>query len=247
MAKFCMRCGKQNPDSAMICYMCGHQLTGGVTPNFRVNGGQQNNTNPQMNINQQYNMNPQMNMNQQYNANPQMNTNWQPNSNVMTNNEIVDVVTPNNIIRIIAIILEIICFLPTFLVSCGSRTVKITAVTALTGYQDPNGMETGVDGNELAILLFVMPCVIFAICLARNTIAENVAAVITAIAAGCDVWFWTTFKSNVAAIAVDNECTMEATSWYTINLLLLIAIIALMVLILIKSITWDRSLFSKRY
>lgn len=147
--------------------------------------------------------------------------------------------TPKNIIRGLAVILEVLCFMPMFLVSCYGEDVEVSAKTALCGYED-----IGIDPSLLSLFAFVVPIVLFAAWFLKGKVKENVIKIVVLGLTMGDICFWVSFKNKVVEIAEKNYCDFETTSAYTINLVLLGIVGLLVIADLFKLLLLDQSLFA---
>lgn len=152
--------------------------------------------------------------------------------------------TVKNIIRLLAILLEIICFLPTFVVSCGNRSENVNVVMGITGYKDTSGMGMDTDGSLWLLILIVIPVILFAIWFLNNVLTEKSMTIIAMVLTVSDLVLWNVFKSNVSTIASEMQCEFQTTTWFTLNLILLFILLVIFILLIAKKAILDRPLIS---
>lgn len=123
-----------------------------------------------------------------------------------------------NMIRIIALISMIFCFIPTFLVSCSGQTVKLSVLDCLVGLESQG--EKITDAHPICILYLLIPIVVFIIWILKKHINEKQMVMSTAICSVIDLVMWFILNSQIKATAEENYCSARPTIAYWINIIL---------------------------
>ena len=149
-------------------------------------------------------------------------------------------VTAKNIIRVLSVIVTIIFFCPTFLVSCSGQTIDVSAMNVVGGIKSYG--ESVVKPQPLLLICLLLPIAIFVILFLNKKFTDDKAALITAICAAVDLIVWIIFRVQAKKAALKNYCTFKVTGWYVFNIIFLICIIALAVLVLFRVIHMQEDL-----
>ena len=149
-------------------------------------------------------------------------------------------VTLKNVIRVFAIILEIVCFVPTFLVSCSGEQINVSVLKLLQGI-DVEGT-TITEANPVCIIYFLMPLILLLVWFLKGKIKEKIIEVVALIAAGIDFIAWFVLKGNVANYVEKNYCTMKITGWFYLNQIILFIILLLSVVIVMGLVDSEKSI-----
>ncbi|MBR4671374.1 MAG: zinc ribbon domain-containing protein [Butyrivibrio sp.] len=149
-------------------------------------------------------------------------------------------VTAKNIIRVLSVIVIIIFFCPTFLVSCSGQTIDVSAMNVVGGIKSYG--ESVVKPQPLLLICLLLPIAIFVILFLNKKFTDDKAALITAICAAVDLIVWIIFRVQAKKAALKNYCTFKVTGWYVFNIIFLICIIALAVLVLFRVIHMQEDL-----
>ena len=161
----------------------------------------------------------------------------------MDQEKIKEQVTVRNIIRAISVILAVLFFVPSFMVSCSGSKVNISAVNAIGGRV--NGEEVSSPNPGLIILLLI-PVAIFAVWCLKTKLNAKYAAIITVAAAGLDFILWLVFRGRVEAIASENYCEFKVLGGFVFTILFLLILIAGTICILLGYLQTDISLIQAR-
>jgi ribosomal protein L40E len=152
------------------------------------------------------------------------------------------VVTVKNILRVLSVIVTIIVFCPTFLVSCSGQKIDVSVMTAVGGLQSYG--ETVVEPHPIMLIALLLPVAVLVILFIKK-IADEKAALITAICGGIDLVVWFVFRSAVKKAAEENYCTFKATGWFTFNIISLVVIVVLSVLVVAKILNMQEDLLKR--
>lgn len=124
----------------------------------------------------------------------------------------IERINPQNIIRVLAVVLEIMCFVPVFLVSCDGKVTEVCMKTAITGHED-----AGIEADMFYLWAFIIPILILGIWFFKERIQKIAIRVIVLALAAMDIALWVSFKNEIIEIADNNYCEFETTSAYTAN------------------------------
>lgn len=152
------------------------------------------------------------------------------------------VVTVKNILRVLSVIVTIIVFCPTFLVSCSGQKIDVSVMTAVGGLESYG--ETVVDPHPVMLICLVLPVAIL-VCLFLKKLTDSRIAVISAACGAADLIIWFIFKSEVKKAAESNYCTFKTTGWFTFNIISLVMIVALSVLVILKVLQLEADLLKQ--
>lgn len=141
------------------------------------------------------------------------------------------VVTAKNILRILSVIVTIIVFCPTFLVSCSGQTIDVSVMTAVGGLKSYG--ETVVKPHPIMLICFALPVAII-VCLFIKKITDSKVAIVSAACGAVDLIIWFIFKAEVKKVAEENLCTFKTTGWFVLNILSLVLIVVISVLVISK-------------
>lgn len=141
------------------------------------------------------------------------------------------VVTAKNILRILSVIVTIIVFCPTFLVSCSGQTIDVSVMTAVGGLKSYG--ETVVKPHPIMLICFALPVAII-VCLFIKKITDSKVAIVSAACGAVDLIIWFIFKAEVKKAAEENLCTFKTTGWFVLNILSLVLIVVISVLVISK-------------
>ncbi|RKM55225.1 zinc ribbon domain-containing protein [Butyrivibrio sp. X503] len=150
--------------------------------------------------------------------------------------------TAKNIIRVLSIIVTIIFFCPSFLVSCSGQTVEVSAMTGVTGVKSYG--ETVAEPHPIMLVCLLLPIAIFVLMLIKK-FRHEITALIVAIIALVDMIVWFIFRAGVKKAAEDKMCTVKTTGWFAFNIFLLLLIIILSVLVVIRVIRMQENLVDR--
>lgn len=138
------------------------------------------------------------------------------------------------IIRLIALILIVIFFIPTFMVSCSGHSVEISAKTVMSGYNLQG--ENIIDSHFICILFLLIPVGILLIWSIKGKLTIKFTALITIISAIIDFIMWIILRSSIKKAALENSCSFKSTWWFWFNLILLLCLIILTISIYLNYI-----------
>ena len=158
----------------------------------------------------------------------------------MNQEKIKEQVTVRNIIRAISVILAVLFFVPSFMVSCSGQSVNITGITALTGNVNSQNVTSPKPG---AILILLIPAGIFAVWCLKSKLNAKYASIITLSAAGVDFILWLVFRGEVASVAQANYCQYKVLGGFVFSILFLLILIAIAICVLLGFLQTDISLF----
>ena len=151
-------------------------------------------------------------------------------------------VTVKNVIRILSVLCTIIVFCPTFLVSCSGETMDVSVMTAVGGLKAYG--ESVAKPHPFMIVCLLIPVAILVMMFIKK-IADNTAALATAICGGADFIIWIIFRNAVKKAAEENYCQFESTAWFALNMISLVIIILLSVLVVLKVVQMEDDLVKK--
>lgn len=144
------------------------------------------------------------------------------------------------VIKVIAVVLEIICFIPTMAVSCAGNTKGLSVLDAMGGIT--NGDTTYVDPQWICIIAFIIPIDLFFGWRKKQEEDEDNTMSGMIVNAVVDIIFWIYYKNKVIEIAESYYCSAEPMGWYYFNMTLLIITLILLSCIAFKIITPEQSL-----
>ncbi len=149
--------------------------------------------------------------------------------------------TVKNVLRILSVLCVIFIFCPAFLVSCSGQTVDVNVLTALAGVESHG--QTLAEPHPIMIIAIILP-IIMAVVLFMKKIANDRAVKIVAGAAIVDFVVWLVFHSSVKKYAEDNYCEFKSTGWFTLNIIIHLAVIIIAVLVVMKKLQMEIDIIS---
>ncbi|MCR5671044.1 MAG: zinc ribbon domain-containing protein [Butyrivibrio sp.] len=149
------------------------------------------------------------------------------------------VVTVKNILRVLSVLCTIICFCPTFLVSCSGKDINVSAMTAVTGLKS-EGYEFAKPHPAMIVVLLIP--ILMIVFLFVKTMVDRTVAMVTAVAGGVDFIIWIAFRAGVKKAAEDNYCDFKSTFWFGLNMVSLAVIVLLSVLVVLKVLQMEAEL-----
>ena len=147
--------------------------------------------------------------------------------------------TARRIIKILAIFCIIICFCPTFLVSCSGSDIEVTALDASFGMSYRGDRIT--DAHPIMLLCLLIPIAVLLIAFVRK-IKDKVSSASIAGLMALNIIMWIVFYFGVKDAAEEYYCTYKTTGWYLINMLSMIASTILASMVYMKKIYFDGNL-----
>ena len=150
-------------------------------------------------------------------------------------------ITVENIIRVLSVIVTIIFFCPIYVVSFTEQKVGVSAMS-LVGGMKHNG-EAMIKPQFVLILLLLLPIAILVVLFLRQITEERVSLITT----GCAVVnLVILFVSCVIANNMANkyELSIRVTAWFVFNIIFLLFIIALAILTLLRTIYLEEDLLA---
>lgn len=151
--------------------------------------------------------------------------------------------TVRNILRVLSVLCIAFVFCPVFLVSCSGEEVEISAMKAVTGISIEG--EQIVEPHPIMLIALLIPVAALALLIMKNVIENE--KMLAALVAGCmaaDVIVWNVFKSKAQEMAEESYCSFETTGWYTANMVVLVAVIALSALVVVNIWKMDADLIA---
>lgn len=146
-------------------------------------------------------------------------------NNVIENGENEPIISAKNIIRIFAAICFIICFCPTFLVSCADVEQPVSAYAVMKGI-DSGYREIQSEPYPMLCIVLILPIVIMTVSFMGALNDRGMAGVIL-LCALADMGIWFVMKNEIKKYAEENYCNFYTTGWYTFNMISLSIIIVL--------------------
>lgn len=150
-------------------------------------------------------------------------------------------ITVENIIRVLSVIVTIIFFCPTYVLSFTEQKVGVSAMN-LVGGMKHNG-EAMIKPQFVLLLLFLLPVAILVVLFLRQITEEKVSLITT----GCAVLdLVILFVSCVIANNMANKyaLSIKVTAWFVFNIIFLLFIIALAILTLLRTIYLEEDLLA---
>ena len=144
--------------------------------------------------------------------------------------------TVRNVINVLAVLVVILFFCPTFLVSCSSENIRVSAAGTVGGIKYHG--ERVADAYPLLLICLLLPVAILVI-LYLKKFTESRTAIITLACAAVDFIIWLVFRSEVRKAAIDSMCRFKTTGWFNLNIVALLLIILLSALVLAKVVQFD--------
>lgn len=133
-------------------------------------------------------------------------------------------VSLKNLIRLVTLLIMVIFFMPTFLVSCSGRDLEVGAARTMTGYSFQG--EKVIEPHLICVIFIFLPIIILGIWFLKGMVTDKIKALVTAVGALADIIMWIIFKSEVKKIAVQSGLSFSTTEWFAVNLISLIALFA---------------------
>lgn len=131
-------------------------------------------------------------------------------------------VSLKNLIRLVALLVMVIFFMPTFLVSCSGRDLEVSAARTMTGYNLQG--EKVIEPHLICVVFILLPIIILGIWFLKGMVTDKVKALVTAVGALADIIMWIIFRSEVKKMAVQSGLSFSTTGWFAVNLISLIAL-----------------------
>lgn len=144
--------------------------------------------------------------------------------------------TVKNILRLLSLLLLIIVFCPTFLVSCSGQKVDVSVMTAVGGVEAYG--ERVSDPHPIMLICLIIPIVMLVLLFIKKFNGKKT-GMILALCGVADFIIWLIFKAAVKGVAEENYCSFETTGWFTVNIFVLIAIIIISALIYLGMLSLD--------
>ena len=157
-------------------------------------------------------------------------------SNVAQGNSLF---TVKRVLRVLALLLIVFVFCPSFLVSCSGQNVNVSVMTAVGGVSAYG--EKVVDPHPIMLICLLLPIVMLVVLFAKK-ILDTTVAIISFVAAAIDFVIWLVFRSSVKKLAEDNYCDFKTTGIYVINIIVLILILLLTLMMIIKKLEMESDL-----
>jgi hypothetical protein len=150
-------------------------------------------------------------------------------------------VSLKNLIRLIALLVMVIFFMPTFLVSCSGQDIELSAARTMTGYNYQG--EKVIESHLICVVFILLPIVILGIWFLKGIVTDKIKALITAVGALADIIMWFVFRSEVKETATQSGFSFSTTGWFAANLILLVGLFAVGVGIYFNylSVNWNMS------
>ena len=150
-----------------------------------------------------------------------------------------DKINCKNVIRVIAFILEIICFLPTMAVSCGGNSKGLSVLDIMVGVG--NEETTYTEPELICVIALIVPLVLLFGWMKMKEGQENQKRIWGLfIATGVDLIFWIYYRSKFTETAKSFYCTAETLKLYYLNLILLIVVLLLLGCVLLRILTFEQ-------
>lgn len=150
------------------------------------------------------------------------------------------------ILKILSVIVTILFFFPSFVVSCSGQNMEISALTAVKGIEYYG--ETIVEPKYIILLGLLLPVVSF-VSLFMKKLTGKMAGIVVFGCAAVDLIIWFIFRSNAKKIAEESMCKFKITGWYVVNVIVLLIILILSAMIIMKIIKMETdiiAIFSSR-
>ncbi len=160
-------------------------------------------------------------------------------NNVIENGENEPIISAKNIIRIFATICFIICFCPTFLVSCADVKQPVSAYAAMKGI-DSGYREIQSEPYPMLCIVLILPIAIMTVTL-MDVLKDRGMAGVILLCTMADMGIWFVMKNEIKKCAEENLCHFYTTGWYTFNMISLSIIIVLSLLVVLGVIGFSES------
>lgn len=150
-------------------------------------------------------------------------------------------VSLKNLIRLVTLLVMVIFFMPTFLVSCSGQDIEVSAARTMTGYSYQG--EKVIESHLICVVFILLPIIILGIWFLKGIVTEKIKALVTALGALADIIMWIIFRSEIKKTAVQSGFSFSTTGWFAVNLILLIGLFAVGVGIYFNyiSVNWNMS------
>ncbi len=146
-----------------------------------------------------------------------------------------------NVLRVLSLLVIIIFFVPTFLVSCSGQEVELSAYKAMVGVKVYG--ETVVEPYLVMILLLLLPIAMLAV-LFMKKMSKKITKIVLLSMPIVDLILWIIFSANTKAQAAENYCEFKVTAWFVINILCLLLFIILSTLMFIDVMDFETDILS---
>ena len=127
--------------------------------------------------------------------------------------------TVRNVLKILAALGVVFAFCPSFLVSCMGEDMKIDVTTGIQGIPDFD-----INGSPFLVLCILIPIAVLVLLFIKK-IAQKTSATIILIATFLDFLIWIIFRNQVKKLAEGNGCGFKCTTWFWIDMIVLVLII----------------------
>lgn len=150
-------------------------------------------------------------------------------------------VSLKNLIRLVALLVMVIFFMPTFLVSCSGKDLEVSAARTMTGYNFQG--EKVIESHLICAIFILLPIIILGIWFLKGIVTDKIKALVTSVGALADIIMWIIFRSEVKKTATQSGFSFSTTGWFTVNLILLSVLFAVGVGIYFNyiSVNWNMS------
>ena len=158
---------------------------------------------------------------------------------MLNENEKKSLSTVKNVINVLAVLVVVFFFCPTFLVSCSGEDIRVSAMGTVGGIKLHG--EKISNAYPLLLICLLLPVAILVIMYLKK-FTESKTAIITAACAAADFIIWLIFRSEVKKAAEEAYCKYKCTAWFVLNIIALIIIILLASLVVAKVLQFDTDL-----
>ena len=152
------------------------------------------------------------------------------------------VITAENIIRVLSVIVTIIFFCPTFAMSFSEQKVGVSTMNLVGGIKY-NG-EALVKPQFILLLCLLLPIAIFVVLFIRQITEERVTQIVVACAAA-DLFFTVISRAIASNAAAKNDFAFKSKAWFVFDIIFLLMIITLSVLVLLRFVYLEDDLLAR--
>lgn len=155
-----------------------------------------------------------------------------------------------NLIRLLGILLIVLFFVPSFLVSCtyssyDTTSYKLSAFKVMTGVKIEG--EQYLEPSIVAVIFLLLPIAILVITFLKKYLSNLVMNIVITACSGVDFLAWLVLSARVKAGAADLYCVSKPMAGFVFNVLFTLIILAGGILALTKVIDLDKCFLEPGY
>ena len=152
----------------------------------------------------------------------------------MNSSDVTKLITFKNIIRVVAILLIILFFVPSFVVSCSGYDVKLSAAKLMVGAKMQG--YTVTKANPICIFFLLLPIAMLVLWCLKSVLKDKIAALVCGCCAAADLIFWIILRAAITSRVHTAGYESGVKAGFIFNILFLLAMITLNLLIFLNVI-----------